>query len=202
MLRTALKLAVVVAVLGLAVQKADAFGHCRWGGCRYGCGYAGWGYGGWGYTGFGYGSWGYGGWGYGGYRPVVVGPYLANATPRTPTPALRSTGSVASDNAMLSVDVPADAQVFVNDHATTSRGQRRTYLSRGLKPGAHYTYKIRAEFTRDGKVVTEEQTVQLTAGQTRAVVFSDRPQEQVATSAAAPAPAHAVAGRDAGSGQA
>ncbi len=68
--------------------------------------------------------------------------------------------------------MPADAKVFVNDRPTTSTGIDREYISRNLKPGASYSYKVRAEFERDGKTVSEEQTVRLTSGQSAAISFT------------------------------
>jgi uncharacterized protein (TIGR03000 family) len=82
----------------------------------------------------------------------------------------------------LSVKVPADAKVFVNDRATTSAGADREFISRELKPGASYSYNVRVEFERDGKPVTEEKSVRLTAGQTASLSFTDG-QEQVQTAA-------------------
>lgn len=84
------------------------------------------------------------------------------------------------NSALLTVKVPADAKVFVNDRATTSTGSDREYVSRNLRPGAGYSYKVRAEFVRDGKPVTEERTVRLTAGQTAALDF-DGDAKQVQT---------------------
>src|SRR6185436_10733031 len=147
MLQHALKIGLIVVVLGLAVQDANAFGHRGWGygGWGYGgCGYGGCGYGGYGYGGYGYGGWGYGGWGYGGNPP--------------------SSGSI-----LLTVSVPADAKVFVNGQPTRSTGELRQYASSGLQPAAIYPYQVRAEFVRDGKPISEEQTVQLTAGQTSSI---------------------------------
>ena len=71
----------------------------------------------------------------------------------------------------MSVKVPADAKVFVNDRPTTSTGSDREYVSRDLQPGARYNYTVRAEFVRDGKPVVENQTIQLAAGQNAAVDF-------------------------------
>ena len=68
-------------------------------------------------------------------------------------------------SALVSVKVPTDAKVFVNDRATTSIGTDRDYISRDLQAGASYNYDVRAEFMRDGKLVTEIKSVQLIAGQ-------------------------------------
>lgn len=168
MLQHALKIGLVVVALGLVAQDANAFGHhghgyggygyggCGYGGCGYGgCGYGGCGYGGYGYGGWGYGGWGYGGYGYGGYQP-------------------------SSNSVLLTVSVPADAKVFINGQSTTSTGELRQYASRGLQAAAVYPYRVRAEFVRDGKPVSEEKTVQLTAGQTSSLTFSATPNAQVA----------------------
>lgn len=87
------------------------------------------------------------------------------------------------NSALLTVKVPADAKVFVNDRATSSTGEDREYISRDLQPGAQYSYKVRAEFVRDGKPVTEEKSVQLTAGQSSALSFTGEQQVQTAKEA-------------------
>ena len=92
MLQHALKIGLIVVVLGLVVQDANAFGHRG----DWGCGY---GYGGYGYGGCGDGSCGYGGYGYGGYGYGGYGGYLPS-----------------SDSVLLTVSVPADAKVFAGGH--------------------------------------------------------------------------------------
>jgi uncharacterized protein (TIGR03000 family) len=72
---------------------------------------------------------------------------------------------------LLSVKVPAEAKVFVNDRPTDSDGADREYISHNLQPGASYSYVVRAEFERDGKPVSEEKTVRVAAGQTVALNF-------------------------------
>jgi uncharacterized protein (TIGR03000 family) len=67
---------------------------------------------------------------------------------------------------LLSVKVPADAKIFINDSRTTSTGTDRQYFSRGMQSGAQYGYAVRAEFVRDGRTVSENKTIQVTAGQT------------------------------------
>jgi len=177
MLQHALKVVLIVVVLGLVVQDANAFGHrgwgggygyggCAYGGCGYGYGGYGYGYGGYGYGGCGPGGCGYGGYGYGGYGYGGRAP---------------SSGSV-----LLTVSVPADAKVFINGQSTSSTGERRQYESSGLQPVAVYGYRVRVEFVRDGKPISEEKTVQLTAGQAGSLAFSAAPNAQatdMATSA-------------------
>ena len=186
MLQHALKAGLVVVALGAIVPEANAFGHrwgcgwgyggCGWGGCGYGgcgyggCGYGGCGWGGYGYAGMGYmGYGGYGGMGYGGWGYAGPG-YGQNMASTSPT-AQRRYQFAARGYARLEVNVPADAKVFVNDRATTSTGAKRSYFSSGLQQSNVYRFQVRVEFERDGKTVTEKESVDLMPGQSRSLVF-------------------------------
>ena len=70
-------------------------------------------------------------------------------------PAPEGNTSYRTGQAFLTVSVPADAKVFVNGMATTSTGTTRQYVSRGLASGYSYSYEIRVEVTRDGRIVEE-----------------------------------------------
>jgi uncharacterized protein (TIGR03000 family) len=186
MLRNALKIASIGVLVVVAAQDANAFGHrggCGWG--RNGCGYGGCGYGGW-YAGYGNGTWTYGG--FGGYpgwgAPAngYVGAQGKGCTLPAPRPNTNSTSSAqaASDSVVLTVNVPADAKVFVNGRATTSTGEVRRFGSAGLERDATYRYQVRAEFVRDGKPVSEEKTVTMTAGQSGSLAFNAVAGTQVA----------------------
>jgi uncharacterized protein (TIGR03000 family) len=61
--------------------------------------------------------------------------------------------------------------VFINGLETKSRGRYREYVSYGLKPGFTYKYEIRAEITRQGRLVENTGTVYLTAGARKRVAF-------------------------------
>ena len=186
------KAGLILSIVGFATQEADAFGRCGcgrggYGGYGYG-GYGGWGYagyGGWGYAGYGgwYGGYGYGypGWGYGGFGAYSNNGYVSRVA-RTNAPT-QSSSQPASDSIRLTVDVPANAKVTINGLATTSTGEHRTYVSKGIQPGSAYLYQVRAEFVRDGKSVTEEKTVSLTGGQTSSVIFDAASEAQVAGTA-------------------
>jgi uncharacterized protein (TIGR03000 family) len=190
MLQHALRMSLLVVVLGFVAQDVHAFGRCGgWGrgcgGCGYGYGGGGYGYGGYGYGGYGYGGYGYGGyyggWGYnGGYG---YSGYLGSVNGESPSPA--GTSQLASDRATLTVLVPADAKVFVNGLPTKSTGESRRFISTGLQPMAFYPYKVRAEFMFDGKLVSEEKIIQLTAGQTGSLAFDPPPATKVADVGAA-----------------
>jgi uncharacterized protein (TIGR03000 family) len=83
---------------------------------------------------------------------------------------------------LLTVQVPYDAKVIINGRETRSTGSRRQYCSSGLKPGVTYTYVVRAQVIRNGKVQEDTQTVKLAAGQITAVTFGfNATPQQVAT---------------------
>jgi uncharacterized protein (TIGR03000 family) len=112
-------------------------------------------------------------------------------TPPPPTAAPPAAGKSALDGdaGYIVVDVPADAKVFVNGHATTSTGEHRQYVSHGLEAGMRYEYQVRAEIVRDGKVQSETKTVQLTAGSQADLAFDMNgasPVPQTAKTGAAP----------------
>jgi uncharacterized protein (TIGR03000 family) len=154
-------------------------------------------YGSCGSSGGSWGSCGSSGGSSGGYAPSYQAPVQEQApTPPAPGPSSEPAAPAANppaayhptygpmrDSALLSVKVPADAKVFVNDRATTSTGSDREFVSRDLANGARYNYEVRAEFVRDGKPVVETKSVQLTAGQTAALDFdSATPSVQTADS--------------------
>lgn len=82
-----------------------------------------------------------------------------------------STHSVKKTEAMLTMRVPAESNVFVNGTKTRSTGAQRQFVSRGLKPGYSYSYKVRIETTVSGRPVVETKTVRLQGGQSQTLVY-------------------------------
>ena len=66
-----------------------------------------------------------------------------------------------SQTALLNVNVPAEAKVFINGDRDHQHWHQRQFVSRGLKAGNRYAYEVRAEFVSDGKPVTETKAVTL-----------------------------------------
>ncbi len=95
-------------------------------------------------------------------RPTRPADATLRSEPGAPAPGT-STYLRGTTNALLSVNVPADAKVFVNGTPTTSTGTYRQYISRNLQPGARYNYEVRVESIRDGQTVTETKSIQLGA---------------------------------------
>jgi uncharacterized protein (TIGR03000 family) len=100
----------------------------------------------------------------------------ADAVPADATP--QPSAFVPSDDSVaLTIDVPANAKVFINGRATSSTGNNRRFISRGLQPGYSYAYEVRAELNVAGEPKTYTKVVKLQAGQTADVAFSFNPQE-------------------------
>ena len=196
-----LGLAVMAGVTALGSRSAEAHLFHHWGSCGSSGGSWGGSWGSYGSSGGSWGSWG-GSWGSGGscgscgYTVVYSccgscggswgsegGSYVP--APASPTPAAPKSAPTppppgastfyypdSTDSAYLRVNVPADAHVFVNDRPTTSTGTDRQYVSRNLEPGMRYEYTVRVEVVRDGKTLTDNRKVQLTAGGTENLAFT------------------------------
>ena len=85
-------------------------------------------------------------------------------TPAEPTPADSSDSSETS--ALFKVTLPASAKIYVNGQLTRSIGSQRRFVSRGLQPGLHYSYRLRVEFEHNGRPIVRYRTVDVMAGNT------------------------------------
>lgn len=173
-------------------------GHVAAYGGAYHGGYAHYGYGnhnhGYGYApylGFalGYALGGGGGYGYG-YAPAygysypdygyAVPSYYGVDPSAYAAPAYAAPAD-AQQAVMMTVVVPkADAEVFINDTATTSTGTERVFESPAVDPGQNYHYTIRAQWMDNGKRVEQKREVPVKAGQSVTVDFS-KPAREVVT---------------------
>ncbi|MCA9130115.1 MAG: TIGR03000 domain-containing protein [Planctomycetales bacterium] len=97
-----------------------------------------------------------------------------NATSSKPIPmSVASSVSGANDSVHLTVSVPSQARVFVNDNLTTSTGAVRQFVSKGLTPGKSYRFMVRAEVdAADGTKMTDEKEVVVSAGQFEQLQFA------------------------------
>jgi uncharacterized protein (TIGR03000 family) len=129
-------------------------------------------------------------------KPATEAP----ADPSTPAPAPPAPGeapapaketSLRNVDGMLALEVPTDAKIFVNGKETSSTGEIRQYISRNLQPGYNYTYEVRAEIVRDGKLVEEVKTIDLKAGEVAKVAFHLAPTNRIETSLTVRVPANA-----------
>jgi uncharacterized protein (TIGR03000 family) len=144
----------------------------------YGCHGCYGGYGGYGCAGC-YGGFASNGGMCGGWPPAYYNaPTDTRGTPSTTETGLMRT-QVKKDNgnsrAKLTVEVPEDAKLYIDDQLMKTTSSRRVFNTPPLEPGQAYYYIVRVEFVRDGKTQSEEK---------RVIV---RPGEDVVTSFAEPA---------------
>jgi uncharacterized protein (TIGR03000 family) len=79
--------------------------------------------------------------------------------------------TVPADAALLVVEVPAGAKIFVNGSETKSTGGVRRFMSRGLQAGKQYEFAVKMTVDRDGTPAEETKMVSLTAGERSTVSF-------------------------------
>ncbi|MEX0586541.1 MAG: TIGR03000 domain-containing protein [Pirellulales bacterium] len=95
----------------------------------------------------------------------------ADAAPPPPAKEGTTPGQPTAASTLLTVNVPADAKIYVNGKLTSTPGTQRQYISRDLSPGYRYTYRVKAEINQDGKKLTETKTVEIRAGESKAIGF-------------------------------
>jgi len=117
--------------------------------------------------------------------PSNVGGEIIS-TPAAAAP-LDST-AVPADGGLLVVQVPADATIFVNGSKTSSQGNVRRYLSRGLVSGQKYEFVVRMS-QADGQEATK--VVSLAAGERSTISFTTAAEAAVKTSVTLRVPADA-----------
>jgi uncharacterized protein (TIGR03000 family) len=66
--------------------------------------------------------------------------------------------------ATLIVSLPADAKLMVDGTATTSTSAERTFVSPTLNPVSVYSYTLKAEFMKDGQMMSVTKVVEVRAG--------------------------------------
>jgi len=129
--------------------------------------------------GFGYGYPRYYGYGYGyGYPAYAANGYPAYSTYAVPSystyevpttsyypPTETAPAPVATNSARLTIEVPADARLWIDGQLSNQTGPVRTYETPAtLEPGRAYSYRLVAEWVENGQTVSRERTVQFAAG--------------------------------------
>jgi len=77
----------------------------------------------------------------------------------------------------LILNVPADAKVILAGQETSSKGERREFSTRKLAAGQWANYPIRVELERNGQTQVREESISLSAGETRELTVGfDMPQ--------------------------
>lgn len=115
--------------------------------------------------------------------PTIPVPSLPKGTPtgsKQPLPPLggAETGTVVpppqvlNDRAKITIKLPANATLFVDAKKNNRTDTVREFTTPVLKKGELYTYILKAEWSREGRVETEERKVQFMAGEMHTVDFT------------------------------
>jgi uncharacterized protein (TIGR03000 family) len=114
--------------------------------------------------------------------PGTAQPLTPDSGIIPPLPGHSSLESTPSDSGILTVWVPYEAKVTINGLPTKSTGSKRHFVSYGMHPGYTYKYEVKAEVVREGKIVTEVQTISLVAGEQGGIAFGFNNPPEVAQS--------------------
>jgi uncharacterized protein (TIGR03000 family) len=95
--------------------------------------------------------------------PAGSGP--AEVVPPPKKEMKEKEGTAAPNTARVIVQLPADAKLFIDDHAMKTNGERRSFNTPALDRGQAYYYMVRAEVVRDGKTYSETKRLIVRAGQ-------------------------------------
>jgi uncharacterized protein (TIGR03000 family) len=103
-----------------------------------------------------------GGWSCGGGMPAPVAPATIPVAPEEKKMEKKTEANSAP--AILTVTVPADAKLLIDDAATVSTSTRRVFVSPNLPAGREFSYTLKATYTKDGKPVVVTKDVAVRAG--------------------------------------
>jgi uncharacterized protein (TIGR03000 family) len=90
------------------------------------------------------------------------------------------TDLTAKAPARVTVVLPSDARLIVEGVTYTEGAAKRTFDTPDLEAGRTYAYLMRAEVTREGRVLKQEQRVQVEAAKEVTVEFKELPALQAA----------------------
>jgi uncharacterized protein (TIGR03000 family) len=92
--------------------------------------------------------------------------------PAPPAPKPEDRKKAEAAPARITVTLPADAKLTVDDVECPLTSEKRTFSSPKLQPGQRYYYTFKAEVVRDGKTRTETKRVIIAAGDKVDVEFA------------------------------
>ncbi len=110
-------------------------------------------------------------------RPPIASPPAKAPTPpqKAPAPQAPKPAPKKKENqARMTIQVPADAIVSLNNQQMKLTGQRRKFISPVLPSDNAYTYSIQVEVVRDGKLVTIQRNQIVRAGGNYELTFIEQ----------------------------
>lgn len=112
--------------------------------------------------------------------PEVIPPPRASAT------TSKANINRTNDRARLTIQVPAQARITIDNRPVTVSAEKRTFTTPPLERGQAYYYEVRAELQRDGRTVSETKKVVVRAGEAKVVAFDRLETADVATAEVTP----------------
>ncbi len=115
--------------------------------------------------------------------PAVVHPRGASQAPALKAPAPKADAPKPTPapapqkkdgQARMTIQVPADAVVFLNNQRMKLTGSTRQFISPKLPTDKAYAYTVRVEVVRDGKTVATEQRQIIRAGESYSLTFIEQ----------------------------
>jgi uncharacterized protein (TIGR03000 family) len=110
---------------------------------------------------------------------IAIGTALDNLktskteTPPPPTPPNpEDKRALPFNRALVIVNLPADARLFLDGLESTGGANVRTFISPELELGKSYFYTLRVELERNGKIYTETQKIYFQPGREARVSFN------------------------------
>lgn len=79
--------------------------------------------------------------------------------------------AIDADSVLMTIKVPSEAMVTVNDRETESDGEIRQFMSSGLKEGYVYTYVVKVQYDANGETMVHTKSVDLRPGDVEEIEF-------------------------------
>ena len=124
---------------------------------------------------------GYSPWYYRGYY-YSPGYYAYSALPSTYQafyPPASAAPAGGEQVVHFDIRVPDDAKIWFDDEKTTQTGPSREFVSPPLASGREYSYEVRAQWTENGREVTQSRRVAFRAGERVSIAFPEKTPEKV-----------------------
>jgi uncharacterized protein (TIGR03000 family) len=109
-----------------------------------------------------------------GYSGPAVSGYYSPPAGSAPV-AVRSAGygtDLADNLGYVRMEVPADAEIWIDGVKTSQTGPVRTFVSQPLDPGQKCVYQVRARWTENGRTVEQTRQVNVRANARTNVDFN------------------------------
>ncbi|HLN32660.1 MAG TPA: TIGR03000 domain-containing protein [Gemmataceae bacterium] len=106
------------------------------------------------------------------YAPPAAPP-SAKPMEQAPPPKKTTQAGSGSAQARVTINLPADATLFVDDQPMKATSATRVFRTPQLEADATYYYVLRAEVTRDGQKQSEEKRILVRAGESVRASFTE-----------------------------